>query len=278
MSKYTTEIRFICEHLCGLDESKGYNDIGTVISNARQKLFDFDYPIFDESYRSVLETKIIKHFYTREIGEETVGLWKLRLDRKLNEIMPYFNQLYNANIEELNPFLSVDLKTERNIVGVSNRKTGELIDDSNIGNSQRNDDKTSKSNIRGLEDRGNVAKYKRTDLYSDTPQGSLTGVDNETYLTNARKLSDDNIDNGHIHSLNVGETKDLGITSDISTNKYNRDRNVNEDANTTERFVERTYGYNGYLPSDLIKKFREAIINIDLMIIDELEPLFMQLW
>ena len=278
MSKYTTEIRYICEHLCGLDESKGYNDINTIISNARQKIFNFSYPIFDENYRSVLETKILKHFYTREIGEETVGLWKLRLDRKLNEIMPYFNQLYEANIEGLNPFLSVDMKTERSTVGASNRKTGEVIDDSNINTANRKDEKTSDSNVRGLEDRGNVAKYKRTDLYSDTPQGSLTGVDNETYLTNARKLQDDNIDNGHIHTLNVGESKDTSNITDNSANKYNRDRNVSEDANTTERFVERTYGYNGYLPSDLIKKFREAILNIDLMIIDELEPLFMQLW
>ena len=278
MSKYTTEIRFICEHLCGLDDSKGYNDIGTIISNARQKIFDFEYPIFDEDYRSVLETKILKHFYTREIGEETFGLWKLRLDTKLNEIMPYFNQLYKANIEDLNPFLSVDMRTERSIVGASNRKTGEVIDDASTGNNVRSDENTDKSTVRGLDDRGNVAKYKRTDLYSDTPQGSLTGVDNETYLTNARKLQDDNIDNGHIHTLNVGEASGTNKTTDMSINKTNRDRNVNEDANTTERFVERTYGYNGYLPSELIKKFREAIINVDLMIFEELEPLFMQLW
>lgn len=278
MSKYTTEIRYICEHLCGLDESKGYNDIGTIISNARQKIFNFDYPIFDEEYRAVLETKILKHYYTREIGEETVGLWKLRLDRKMNEIMPYFNQLYKANIEDLNPFLSVDMKTERSTVGASNRKTDEVIGDKSLSANSGVNETTTTSNSRGLQDVGEVGKTKQTDLYSETPQGSLTGVDEETYLTNARKIENDSITNGHTHTLDVDESSGTSSVKNISNNSYSRDRNVGEDTNTTERFVERTYGYNGYLPSDLIKKFREAILNIDLMIIDELEPLFMQLW
>ena len=62
MSSYTTEIRFICEELSGFNESKGYADIEEIISLARPKIFDFNYPIFDENYKSVLETKILKHF------------------------------------------------------------------------------------------------------------------------------------------------------------------------------------------------------------------------
>ena len=62
MSKYTTEVRFICETLAGYDESQGYNKVEDIIADARPKIFDFDFPIFDESYRNVLETKIIKHY------------------------------------------------------------------------------------------------------------------------------------------------------------------------------------------------------------------------
>ena len=72
MSKYTTELRYILEDLAGLKDSVGYNSVATVINEARPKLFDFDYPIFDENYRPVLETKICKHFYTREIGAESL--------------------------------------------------------------------------------------------------------------------------------------------------------------------------------------------------------------
>ena len=53
MSKYTTEIRFICETFAGLDASVGLTQVNDVISKAREKIFDFSYPIFDEKYRGV---------------------------------------------------------------------------------------------------------------------------------------------------------------------------------------------------------------------------------
>ena len=59
--------------------------------------------MFDENYRQALCTKILRHFYTREIGEETVGLWKLRLDARLNDIMPYYNKLYESEALKINP-------------------------------------------------------------------------------------------------------------------------------------------------------------------------------
>ena len=312
MSKYTTEVRYICEHLSGLDVSKGYDDVATIISNSRAKIFNFPYPIFEEDYKSVLETKILKHYYTREIGEETVGLWKLRLDAKLNEIMPYYNKLYVAQIDDINPFYSTDLKTERQTVGSSNRKTGEEIGDvgSNASTSYNESEGTNansttnrsldssenKVTSRGLTDSGEVKDSKSMDLYSDTPQGSLTGIDADvpTYLTNARKVTNHDIGNGHTYSLDTGESNTNSNSLNVgenngsesatqkgaqtSTNSFNRDRNVSEDANTTERFVEHTYGYNGYLPAEILKKYRDVIWNIDMMIIEELEPLFMQLW
>ena len=109
MSKYTTEVRFICEHSAGLSESVGYSSIETVLDASRQKVFDFDYPIIDEAYRATLEKKILKHYYTREICCETVGLWKLFLNCKMNEIMPYYNQLYKSALIEFNPLYDVDL-------------------------------------------------------------------------------------------------------------------------------------------------------------------------
>ena len=64
MSKYTTELRFICESKAGLSNSVSFNQIDDVISNYWNKIFD-NFPIFDESYRSVLCSKILKHYYTR---------------------------------------------------------------------------------------------------------------------------------------------------------------------------------------------------------------------
>ena len=79
MSKYTTEVRYICEVNADLDESKGFNNVDEIITEAAPKIFDFEFPIYDEAYRLPFEKMILRHFYMREIGLETVGLWKLKL-------------------------------------------------------------------------------------------------------------------------------------------------------------------------------------------------------
>ena len=61
MSKYTTEIRFICETEAGLTESTGFNNVEEVLELACPKVFNFEFPIFDENYRAVLEKKILMH-------------------------------------------------------------------------------------------------------------------------------------------------------------------------------------------------------------------------
>ena len=119
MAKYTTEVRSICENYANLKESKGYNSVQSILNNSWNKVFDFDFPIFDENYREPLCKKILKHFYTKEIGEETVGLWKLRLDDRMNEIMPYYNKLYESELISIEPLINYRVRTNGN-----NTKTG----------------------------------------------------------------------------------------------------------------------------------------------------------
>lgn len=71
----------------------------TTIKQMIDNNFDFqmtNYPIFDEDYRSVLNQKILNHYYEDEIGFETTALFRFYLNNKLNEIMPKYNILYTA--------------------------------------------------------------------------------------------------------------------------------------------------------------------------------------
>lgn len=246
MSKYTTEVRYICENASGLDESKGYNDVEEIIRNALPKIFNFDFPIFDEAYRSVLETKILKHYYLREIAHETVGMWRLRLNTKLNEIMPYYNKLYKSELLEFNPLYTTNITRDHKTKVDTNGKENEDITDNDNGT--RTVDSTS----------GNT----NWDVYSDTPQGSLQNVANETYLTNARKVTDSGTGHG---TDTINDTK-------------TRDRDVTNEAHSTEDYLEHVYGIDGKDASELILKYRDTFLNIDMKIINELEELFFSLW
>ena len=254
MSKYTTEVRFICEVNSGLNESVGYSKIEDVIAGAIYKIFDFDFPIFDEDYRGVIERKILRHFYTREICEETVGLWKLRLRTRLNEIMPYYNKLYKSELLEFNPLYTDNLTRTRTTKLNSKRET-----DNNGEVNTTNETNTQGSGNDTTNNSGN-------DLYSDTPQGSLNGVESGTYLTNARKTSDTSTSTSNTTNNSSASGKVVSI------------ENGSDDFNSTEDYLESVSGYAGINASDLLKKYRETFLNIDMMIIDNLEDLFFQLW
>lgn len=243
MSKYTTEVRYICETYAGLEEGVGLADVEKVIADSRAKVFDFDYPIFDENYRAALESKILLHYYTQEIGLETVGLWKLKMRAKLNDIMPYYNQLYKSELLTFNPLVDVDLKTQRS-GSSSNESTGKS--ESVTANAE-----TSKG------DRNSIAY----NLFSDTPQGGLEGVDTETYLSSAGKAK--NEDSSEV--VNAGSSSNSGT--------------VNNNISTTEQYIEYISGKNG--GESYAKKlidFRKSFLNIDMMIISDLRSLFMYLW
>ena len=275
MSKYTTEVRFICESLTGHDDSTGYDDIDSIIQDAIPLIFSFDFPIFDEEYRNVLCTKILRHYYTREIGLETYGLWKLKLQTKLNEIMPYYNKLYESELYKYNPLHDVDMTTTN--VG---QKTGERTD-------VQNDDRTNtfsgsrtseneQTNVASNENIRNSDSQDR-DMYSDTPQGTLTGVDTNTYLANFRKILGTNNTTDKGNATDVAQGKQT--TSDQNTeSSTGRNTSIGK-TNNTEDYVMHVVGKSaGANYAKMIKDFRDNLLNIDMDIIRDLGELFMLLW
>ena len=72
MSKYTTELRYICETEAGLSENVGYSKIKDVIAKAIPKIFEFDFPIFDENYRNVFD------FFKIEYGIEKYYAFRIQ--------------------------------------------------------------------------------------------------------------------------------------------------------------------------------------------------------
>lgn len=255
MSKYTSELRFICESLAGLEESVGASNVDTVIENARTKIFDFDYPIFNNLYKPTLEKKILLHFYTREIAYETYGVWKIHLMAKMREMMPYYNKLYESELLEFDPFKDVD-KT------IDHKGTTSSVGTGTSG--------TSNTEHRG----GTVVRddaINRWDLYSDTPQGGISGieaaydgVDDNAYLTNARNIKD--------NGSKVTSTNNL-------TNTNNGQTVYNDNKGGTNNFVETVKGKQGTESySELLEKYRRTLLNIDMQIIDELNELFFMLW
>lgn len=215
MSKYTTELRYLVE--------SGF-DLGLK-----------SYPIFDEVYRDTLNQKIIDHFYMREIGFETAGLFKRMLNIKLNEIMPYYNQMYLSQKIEYDPLetYSIEEVTERTYSNES--ETAGLAEQTSTGS--------------GTDESKN--------LVNETPMGSLGNPFSENYATTATQNNDSSTSSSNTATKNSGTDSNSGKDNFKRTSKGRS---------------------TGVSQSELLLKYRETFVNIDVMVIDELEPLFMQIW
>lgn len=241
MAEYTIELRTICEDLAEMHDS-AYHE---VIPVAAPLLFNFEYPIFDEEYRPVLEQKIIKHFYTREIAHETIGMFILRLDVKMNEIMPYYNELYKSAKLEFDPLTDTHYTS-------ANKGTISTEGESSGGGGSTTDQ------VYNTQSSG-----EEKSVFHDTPQGFVDTVDLEGggYATNVRKQN--------------GSSNGNGSSKNINTNNYN---NTGKNTTTNDYVIEVSgkSGRSSY--AKLIQEFRDSLINIDKMILDELKPLFFMLY
>lgn len=177
------------------------------------------YPIFDENYRETLNKKILDHYFMSEIGLETPALFNHYLSTKMNEIMPYFNTLYQKQT-----LLLDKLESNVNITESFNR---------NIENSSSGSTSTSSSG---------------KTLFEDTPQGKLVQSTMEQM--------------DHASNINFSKASDSAESS--------------SNGNSTEDYIKTVIGNNGGKYNiDLLNNIKNNLMNIDLMIINNLNDLFM---
>ena len=183
--------------------------IKTLIDNN----FDFkmnNYPIFDENYRNTLNNNILYHYYENEIGFETASLFRFYLNQKLNEIMPYYNELYKVQKKLINDNL--------------------LLNNVNLTEELKGKNTTTTSST-------SQSTNKGKNLFQDTPQGNISQQDinaQNVYATNItlndNSINDNSSANGsgtneYIKTIigNNGGKFNIDVLNDIKNNLMNID-------------------------------------------------------
>lgn len=141
MAKYTMELRTVCDYV-GKDTVENYFKDYCLNNYLRENEIE---TILNANIWSKdrLATKIVDHYFMREIGYETIGLFKHYAKVYMQEIMERYLPLIYSNSINYDPLVNVDYTEsfERNIKG-----SGES---------------TSTNNASGLS------------VNSDTPQGQI---------------------------------------------------------------------------------------------------------
>ena len=338
MSHYTTTVRAICETAAGLTSDVGYADVAQVLNGSWNKIFE-DFPIFEEAHREILCKKILRHYYTEEIAYETVGLWKMSLNTKMQEIMPKYNELYSISTSITNPLYNksvvkeftgnvIDDKTSTRTDNLKDTHSGDVktthtdtrtddLTDTNGGKLVTDTDSTRTDNLSAKKTVGTdttvtseASTSSNVDTYSsDTPQGRLSDVKSGKYMTTANisdsttttkgkdttatDTTDTTVNTGTQTNTSTdtvtdsrtlkktGTVKDVGTSTVTDTSAVAHTGTVSDMGKTVSdsKHTEKVSGYDGSdIQGELLAKYSNTQINIDMMIISELSGLFMQIW
>lgn len=205
-------------------------------------IWDFEYPSFYEgTAKSEFEKKVIDHYYFRQIGQETTGRFLHCFRTKIKEIMPYYVNLYKTVLmfdEVKDPFENVDMVEERT---QTRTMTGSNTSTSELSKNLRNSNE-SMSDSR----------------FSDTPGGDVGNLANG-YITNAT------VNNGTITDTG-SETGNQSVSGSSEGSETLTDRFTRKGNHGVDTFAK------------VLKEHRSAIINIDMMIIEELGDLFLKVY
>jgi hypothetical protein len=128
------------------------------------------YEIFDEAYREKLNSRIKREFWLNEIAHETIDIFIWRLELRMDLIMPRYNRMYLAELQNTDPLDG----------GAGSSRTRQWGDSSNDG-----------TNTNASNGTGSGTSKGRT-VASDTPQTRLAG--NGDY---ASSLSDATTENSN---------------------------------------------------------------------------------
>ena len=245
-------------------------ELGKLITLAGFDIGLNDYPLPEflksagdrESWRKALNQKIINHYQFNEIGCLPPDRFKVFLNNTMNEIMPYYNKLYEA----------LNIKWEFFTGGTLTEVVkGDATDDRTITRTG-----TDTLAHTGNDTTANENKQAQTStnytlaVNSDTPGALLnleSDITNNTYASNAVKQKSNAQFSGNGSST---DTTTYNSTDTTTHNTTDKDKNLHND--NKNRTVN---GLNNRSYAELFKEYSESIRNLDLEVINELKDCFM---
>lgn len=204
--------------------------------------------------REELNNAILNYYMYKEIGFETFGRFLHELKTTMEEIMPYYNQLYFSTDQDYDLLYNVDytreITREREDTNTDTSEATQTSESETTSNTEGSTTATVNSNNKNVN--------------SKTPQSEISitaqNIDSVSYADNVSWNKDISNESG----TNESESTTNTTGSTTGTSETNGQRNENE--STFER-VKGNYGMMSY--QSLLKAYRELIINVTQQIIND---------
>ena len=218
-------------------------------------IWDFDYPSYYKGdQKKAFEQKVLDHFWTRQIGQETVGRFLHYFRRTMREIMPYYIQRYE----------SVDLMKDPSIKPLENYNMVEQFESERSESNAGTGTVTNSGSSNGSETT-NGATGGAT-ITNDTPQGTLSipiATSGNVSVSHASGIEE-------TRSLNTGT-----LTREDTTENETTSSESSTGSGTEKHKLTRSGNIGVTTYAQLLEGYRETFLNIDMEVIGELEHCFM---
>ena len=236
-------------------------EIRQMIDNPLIGLFTFDYDFYSDNPKDKeeFEKLFAEWYYFREIGFETPEHFKMKLQAKLNVMMPYYRQLA---LTEWDKVRTVEqMMTSKNLKETSTHE--QMISGNNESSLNGESSQTGTSTSSQKQTSTNNQNVKSSNLSDGVSQSLLE----DGFLTSTAS-SDDN------SSQDItGNTSDTsGITSTQNSSGTNNQTLTESTTFTSEGDI------GIQTPAYAITEWRKVLININQQIIDECRDLFMSIY
>ena len=218
-------------------------------------MFNFDYPFYidDEEAKTKFEEKFMLYYWNCEIGFETFARFQKALQARLTIKMPYYQQLYETELasKDISFLLNKDLhETFTREIDTENETSG------------TNSTQQTSTNESSLNQEGTSTNTHKESSISD---GVSTSSLVDGYLTG---VSSDN-----------GSSSTTGTTNSTDNSTSEGTLSQTENGKTVEKTELLSQGNIGITSSaELLQKWREVLINIDEIIIEDCRDLFMRIY
>lgn len=185
MAKYTIELRKIINEIYSREEVENWFKDYCINNYLRPEEVE---TILNANIWSKdrLASKIVDHYYMREIGYETIALFKHYAKVYMQEIMERYLPLIYSNSIEYDPLVNVDYKEEftRNITGSGESESESTSNNSASGlsvNSDTPQGQISKENILAGNYASNTGASETESEITDNTSSSNSNTTDETY-------------------------------------------------------------------------------------------------
>lgn len=198
-----------------------------------------DYPIYDESYRQVLNNKIINHFYLREIGAETPDRFNFYLGRKMQEIMPYYNQMYKSELLQFDPlsnsYQETIVKFMRENENISNSQNSGFSGESVTDTYTANQDTVQDYKQNGDHTQGVLGSYSKQGKSEEDSTGNTLRTDNLKENSTETSHTDNLTTNDLTEQLDETAKTDTTTTNDLTESSKGTLKSTTDTTNTANK-------------------------------------------